>query len=139
MVLGYNFFQKFKIFKNIFSKFSKNIFKIFKKINIKNAEWNQIKQILFSFNLMTITILVIFLQPILYFLVNLFLSLWIFVASEARDLLSDAIHFQCLGTHTQWPSFHMYTIPEKGGSARAGPEQVFCHLSPPKWLRISKN
>ena len=25
----------------------------------------------------------------------------IFVASKARDLLSDAIHFQCHGTHTQ--------------------------------------
>ena len=37
MVLGYNFFQKFKIFKNIFSKISKNIFKNFKKIYIKKC------------------------------------------------------------------------------------------------------
>ena len=32
MVLGYNFFQKFKIFKNIFSKFSKIFFQKFQKM-----------------------------------------------------------------------------------------------------------
>ena len=44
----------------------------------------------------------------------------IVVASEARDLLSDAVHFHCLGTHTQVPSFDMYLIPEKGGPGGAG-------------------
>ena len=39
----------------------------------------------------------------------------VIVASEARDLLSDADHFHCLGIHTQVPSFDMYLIPEKSG------------------------
>ena len=44
----------------------------------------------------------------------------IIVASEARDLLSDAVHFHCLGTHTQVPSFDMYLIPEKSGGEGLG-------------------
>ena len=44
----------------------------------------------------------------------------VIVASEARDLLSDTIHFQCLGTHTHWSSFHMYTIPEGSGCVGLG-------------------
>ena len=67
------------------------------------------------------------------------LLLGIIVASEARDLLSDAVHFHCLGTHTQVPSFDMYLIPEKSGGEGMGGEQVFCRLSPPRRLGISKN
>ena len=44
----------------------------------------------------------------------------VIVASEARDLLSDAVHFHCLGTHTQVPSFDMYLIPEKSGGEGMG-------------------
>ena len=32
-----------------------------------------------------------------------------------KNLLSDAVHFHCLGTHTQVASFDMYLIPEKSG------------------------
>ena len=48
-----------------------------------------------------------------------FIELFFIVASEARDLLSDAVHFHCLGTHTQVASFDMYLIPgESGGDGR---------------------
>ena len=50
---------------------------------------------------------------------------YIIVANEAADLLSDAIHFQCLSTHTHWSSFDMYTIPEGSGWVGLGWEQVF--------------
>ena len=63
----------------------------------------------------------------------------IIVASEAIDLLSDAVHFHCLGTHTQVASFDMYFIPGESGGEGMGGEQVFCRLSPPRRLGISKN
>ena len=46
--------------------------------------------------------------------------MFLIVASEARDLLSDAVHFHCLGTHTQVPSFDMYTIPGESGGEGMG-------------------
>ena len=59
----------------------------------------------------------------------------VFVASEARDLLSDAIHFQC---DTQWSSFHMLRIPELGGGSGAV-RVFFCQRTLPRRLGISKN
>ena len=65
MVLGYNFFQKFKIFKKNFSKISKKIFSKISKKYKKNIESMQIDQRFFSYNFLTIPIPVIFLRPML--------------------------------------------------------------------------
>ena len=50
-------------------------------------------------------------------------NIYVFVASEARDLLSDAVHFHCLGTHTQMASFDMYLIPGESGGEGMGWEE----------------
>ena len=57
MVLGYNFFQKFKIFKNIFRKFQKYFFQNFQKKKKKKyrLKADNTKIIQFQFHDLTYT------------------------------------------------------------------------------------